>query len=660
MVAVIEVVWSPNVCIYSKRRNKHKIDDTRFNIYERCVTYDGPETLSDLEYFVGKQLPQKIQSISSSIALHIKNISYDTFIIKGMVTYYKMVRTANNEIKTCFLFCSSLHMKDLAQLNYEAEPKTFLNLNKLVQIPSAFNFAYNEKNHRNVLQEKNIRCLYCDQMNFQEKFAEVNYETIIRAYGTTRNKFQSHNTREMFKMNEMYENELFKIFNHYEKNLETDYFRKECEIPSYFRRLYNKMTLKDFQKQSTNNAFLTKKAFVCLNCYMEIMGHLKIGGKQSEAPGGAMQSKPNIKMAQMGATATLKEKRKEFAPFIRSFYTQVQEDTRERPAFRSTFANLAQDEYVLGGRGRIVSHLKGDRRKAEKGMSQSRKSAETLVKNGLMNIQEVPNAKNEGGQFSFSSALPSEKKNQSLDPSLRNTALRFWDTAKGSEFTSHSTATRHPSGPLRKTDAWTQKSTKSPSTVQLSSTGFRNSELSSKYFRIDSIKKENPNELPAIFQAKPPSKPIGSAVSNKEILLAKNTTRTQGKIRSNLVSQEPHACTRYSGSFKEFSTDEDTWKNINSVQGSSSSQSKSKNGQVLPNLPLSEKTMKTKETENSEMSSRIPTEPIGINSEDDFGVSVTEMRSASTKKNYIIEKLSEMEGEEDSLLIPKETSYQNS
>jgi hypothetical protein len=45
---MIQVIWTSHFSIFAQRRNHHKINDPHRNIYDKCVTFDGPDHLSDL------------------------------------------------------------------------------------------------------------------------------------------------------------------------------------------------------------------------------------------------------------------------------------------------------------------------------------------------------------------------------------------------------------------------------------------------------------------------------------------------------------------------------------------------------------------------------------------------------------------------------------
>ena len=43
---LIQAVWSPNLCIFSKRMNYRNLYDTGYDPYERLTTFDGAEVYS--------------------------------------------------------------------------------------------------------------------------------------------------------------------------------------------------------------------------------------------------------------------------------------------------------------------------------------------------------------------------------------------------------------------------------------------------------------------------------------------------------------------------------------------------------------------------------------------------------------------------------------
>ena len=39
---MIQAIWSPRVCVFTKQVNLRKLTEHRFDVYERALTFDGP------------------------------------------------------------------------------------------------------------------------------------------------------------------------------------------------------------------------------------------------------------------------------------------------------------------------------------------------------------------------------------------------------------------------------------------------------------------------------------------------------------------------------------------------------------------------------------------------------------------------------------------
>ena len=50
------MIWGPKICLFQRRINKRKIHDKSFDIYERAVTFDGPDFYSENVALGGKTI----------------------------------------------------------------------------------------------------------------------------------------------------------------------------------------------------------------------------------------------------------------------------------------------------------------------------------------------------------------------------------------------------------------------------------------------------------------------------------------------------------------------------------------------------------------------------------------------------------------------------
>ena len=83
-----------------------KINDTRYNIYERAVTYDGEEFQTALEPIKGNNLPDRLEKIANSIAAHVSNVTLERIKVARMILNLKI---AKNDM-IILLWCSSLRL----------------------------------------------------------------------------------------------------------------------------------------------------------------------------------------------------------------------------------------------------------------------------------------------------------------------------------------------------------------------------------------------------------------------------------------------------------------------------------------------------------------------------------------------------------------------
>lgn len=74
---MLRAIWSPGICLITKKVNKFNIYDQKIYIYERCFTFDGPEIYSDTTPATGKY-PLLIRKALDTVTHHIRRISDNT------------------------------------------------------------------------------------------------------------------------------------------------------------------------------------------------------------------------------------------------------------------------------------------------------------------------------------------------------------------------------------------------------------------------------------------------------------------------------------------------------------------------------------------------------------------------------------------------------
>lgn len=110
MTAMTRVIWSPKVCMLERKCNKLKLHDTRLDLYQRAVTYDGQEHNSITVPVRGSRLPAEVQRMCESVVSHIAEVSFQKFKISRMVLNMKIDPSG----KLWLLWASSLRVDGVA------------------------------------------------------------------------------------------------------------------------------------------------------------------------------------------------------------------------------------------------------------------------------------------------------------------------------------------------------------------------------------------------------------------------------------------------------------------------------------------------------------------------------------------------------------------
>lgn len=74
----IRAIWTPKLCVLERRRTKQDLHDNRFALYERCITFDGPDVHSVSVPLRGTVLSGRVESICNEIVKHIADVSVES------------------------------------------------------------------------------------------------------------------------------------------------------------------------------------------------------------------------------------------------------------------------------------------------------------------------------------------------------------------------------------------------------------------------------------------------------------------------------------------------------------------------------------------------------------------------------------------------------
>lgn len=73
--SLIQAIWTPNLCLMERRRTKQSLLDARFGLYERTVTFEGPDVHSMSKPIRGTVLGNKIKHLCNEMVRHVSEVT---------------------------------------------------------------------------------------------------------------------------------------------------------------------------------------------------------------------------------------------------------------------------------------------------------------------------------------------------------------------------------------------------------------------------------------------------------------------------------------------------------------------------------------------------------------------------------------------------------
>ena len=279
---VIRAIWSPKVILLERSVNIHQLHDHRYGLYERCVTYEGPEFYSTSAPLRGPVLAGQIQKTCEAVVSHISEVTYAQCQISRLVLNFKV----DSRDKLWLLFSTSIR-SCAPPANFGDKPqrnKSLLNIDNVLNLPKKINLNPT-RSYDHLKQKKTVNCVSCACETLEDLRHPVNYKTIVKHY-----EHVLHLVAEMsdpfvplkwpptddiiqaaggvgfgclvLPSADEYLGKARKM--DLSKPLETD----ELRIPPILRYLHPLLSAKSFHQCRKDPLFLYKNVTVCENCYL--------------------------------------------------------------------------------------------------------------------------------------------------------------------------------------------------------------------------------------------------------------------------------------------------------------------------------------------------------------------------------------------------------
>ena len=277
----IRAIWSPKVCLLERAENIHHLHDHRYGLYERCVTFEGPEFYCVSAPLRGPVLAGQVQRVCEAVVSHVSEVTFAQSQVSRIVLNLKV----DSRDKLWLLYTTSIRCAaPPSSFGAETAPNpSLLNIESVLTLPPTIHLNPS-KSYEKIKPKREIRCISCGNVCLEDLRHPMHYKTIIKHY-----EHVLHLVVEMSEpgaqlrwppSDEIIEaaggvgfgclgmaasDDLGKSRKmDLTKPLEMD----ELRIPPILRYVHPKLSAKSFQQCRKDPLFLYKTITLCENCYL--------------------------------------------------------------------------------------------------------------------------------------------------------------------------------------------------------------------------------------------------------------------------------------------------------------------------------------------------------------------------------------------------------
>ena len=306
----IRVIWSNNLFFVERRRTKKNLHDNRYGLYERAVTFEGPEVYSSSLPIRGGALSKQIKIICDNLVRHVNEVTragkrrkHKNFADTKQVVRMVLNLKVDTKDQLWFLYSSSIRLKeslnklDLWKGFHEAAKWEALvdplNIENIIRLPRTVKLNQQPVHGASASISNHVSlktCPSCMSNDHEELFHPVPYKTIISHFEkiiSLVNKAQGSRDIVIWppepdlirsgggvgfgpllihlprQQNVKYHGERFNEFQSHVSFQEEDYV-----IPPVLRSMHKQLTVEAYRRYRFDPLFLHKQCNMCETCFL--------------------------------------------------------------------------------------------------------------------------------------------------------------------------------------------------------------------------------------------------------------------------------------------------------------------------------------------------------------------------------------------------------
>ncbi len=274
----IRAICTPKMCVLERRKTKQDLNDSRFGLYERAVTFEGPEVYSCSLPIRGTALPGQLRKICNKV---LNDISQASITVKKKLDRKEDKRMVLNLKVDCkeriwVLYSSSIRSlpgtsKFISDIPSDESlirigPKGPLNIQNVITFSPSIKLCQNANHDPSIVisnKKTYDSCPSCAEIDVGDNFQPVPYKTIISHF------------EQVMKTSRVSPSwpphaEIVKSAGGvgFGTACASDGNNKDIAIPPVIRHLHPRLTLDGYRQYRSDPLFLHRKCEVCESCFL--------------------------------------------------------------------------------------------------------------------------------------------------------------------------------------------------------------------------------------------------------------------------------------------------------------------------------------------------------------------------------------------------------
>ena len=276
----IRAICTPKMCVLERRKTKQSLHDTRYGIYERTVTFEGPEVFSTLLPIRGAALPKKLRHVCDKVLSDVSEAMINASRKSETKDDLRMVLNLKVDCKERVWILYSSSIRSLpGQSQFVADIPSYkirlsksnelLNTQNVIALSSSAKLCQNA-NHDPSVKISNKKsfsaCPSCGNRGAGETFHPVPYKTIISHFEHL--LAISEKTDTWPPTSDIIKSAGGVGFGTCTIAKGDDVKDEDLVIPPVIRHLHQRLKVEGYRRYRSDPLFLHKQCEVCEDCFL--------------------------------------------------------------------------------------------------------------------------------------------------------------------------------------------------------------------------------------------------------------------------------------------------------------------------------------------------------------------------------------------------------